>query len=198
MILVIDNYDSFAYNLVQAIGTIRKQSEQIVVVRNDQIAVAEIMELNPSHIILSPGPGRPKEAGICEEVIRTYEGQFPILGVCLGHQAICEAYGATITHAKVLMHGKQSRITVHPDCELFGGMEETMVVGRYHSLVASREQLPDELEVVAQTEDGTIMAVKHKKYPIFGVQFHPESILTPLGLKVISNFCEVQKQGRII
>lgn len=198
MILVIDNYDSFAYNLVQAIGTITKQSERIVVVRNDQIKVAEIKELNPSQIILSPGPGRPKEAGICEEVIRTYEGQIPILGVCLGHQAICEVYGATITHAKVLMHGKQSSIKVNPECELFAGMEETMVVGRYHSLVASREQLPEVLEVVAETEDGTVMAVKHKKYPIFGVQFHPESILTPMGLKVISNFFDSQKQSRMM
>lgn len=188
MVLLIDNYDSFSYNLYQVIGTLQPD---IRVIRNDELTVEEIEELVPSHIVLSPGPGKPKDAGICEDVVRKLGGKIPILGVCLGHQAICEAYGATITYADRLMHGKQSEITIESETKLFRGMERQIKVARYHSLVAEKNTIPEELRVTAVTKEGEIMAVAHKKHDVYGVQFHPESILTPEGKQMIANFLEV-------
>lgn len=185
MILLIDNYDSFSYNLVQLAGSI---NPDIQVIRNDAMTVDEIKALNPSHIILSPGPGYPKDAGVCEDVVRQLAGQFPILGVCLGHQGICEVYGANISHAKKLMHGKKSDIKVDNTSKLFIGLPEVIEAARYHSLVAKPESIPEELEVIAEDINGEIMAVQHKKYQVFGVQFHPESILTPCGFHILNNF----------
>lgn len=184
MVLLIDNYDSFSYNLVQLVGTV---NPDIRVIRNDEMTVAEIEALAPSHIIISPGPGRPANAGICEEVIRHFGPQIPILGVCLGHQAICETYGATISYAKQLMHGKMSVIRLQ-DSPLYEGMGGTAKVARYHSLIALRETIPECLRITADTEDEEIMAVQHKQYPTFGVQFHPESIMTPQGMQMLENF----------
>ena len=173
MILLIDNYDSFSYNLVQLVGTI---APDIRVIRNDEMTVEQIEQLAPTHIIVSPGPGRPSKAGVCEEVIKYFNGKVPILGVCLGHQAICEVYGATITYAKKLMHGKMS----------VAG--ETAEVARYHSLIAQKETIPECLQVIATTDDGEVMGVKHKEAPTYGLQFHPESILTPTGIDMLKNF----------
>jgi anthranilate synthase component 2 len=195
MILLIDNYDSFSYNLYQLIGIV---TPDIKVIRNDEMTVREIEALNPSHIILSPGPGKPEDAGVCEDVVRELAGKIPIMGVCLGHQAICEVYGATVTYAKRLMHGKQSVCTLEDD-KIFNGIGDSgktehvngkkMKVARYHSLAAKSETIPDCLKVIAVSDDdGEIMAVKHKDYPVYGLQFHPESILTPEGIKIIQNF----------
>lgn len=193
MILVIDNYDSFSYNLVQVMGAIlvgtgKERREKIKVVRNDAITLEEIDALQPSRILLSPGPGRPKDAGICEAVIKRFYKKYPILGVCLGHQAICEAFGATITYAKELMHGKQSVISIEKECKLFEGLEEKETVARYHSLVAKEDTIPSALRVIARDEIGEVMAVKHNNYEVYGVQFHPESVLTPKGAKILENF----------
>jgi anthranilate synthase component 2 len=188
MILLIDNYDSFSYNLVQIIGGFRKD---IRVVRNDERTVKSIAEMRPSHIVLSPGPGFPKAAGICEDLVRTLKGTVPILGVCLGHQGICEAFGAKIIHAKELMHGKQSHIRLKKESKLFQGLPTEILAGRYHSLIVERETLPEELLVIAQDENQEIMAVKHREYEIYGLQFHPESILTPQGAKIIQNFLSI-------
>ncbi len=185
MILLIDNYDSFSYNLYQYVGSVNKN---IRVFRNDEITVNDIRELDPTHIILSPGPGRPKDAGICEELVTSLKGQYPILGVCLGHQAICEAFGATIDHAGNLMHGKTSVAHIDNGSKLFSGLSEDITVGRYHSLSAVRGTLPDVLKITGYTDDGEVMAVEHRDYPIFGLQFHPESVLTPDGMKMIENF----------
>ncbi|MGN0588887.1 MAG: anthranilate synthase component II [Ruminiclostridium sp.] len=185
MILLIDNYDSFSYNLFQLIGEI---NPDIKVIRNDEMTIEEIERLNPERIILSPGPGRPEDAGIIIEVAKTISRKIPTLGVCLGHQAICAAYGAEITYAKQLMHGKQSVVSLEKDCPLFKGVTEKTPVARYHSLAAKADTIPDCLKATAVTEDGEIMAVQHKEYPIFGVQFHPESILTPEGRKMLDNF----------
>ena len=185
MILLVDNYDSFSYNLYQYVGTI---SSDIRVIRNDDMTVEEIEALKPSHIILSPGPGKPKDAGICEELVTKLAGKFPILGVCLGHQAICEAFGATVSHSKQLMHGKTSVATVDNTSKLFTGFGDTVTVGRYHSLCAKADTIPDCLKVTATTEDGEVMAVEHKEHPVYGVQFHPESILTEGGIGIIRNF----------
>ncbi len=185
MILLIDNYDSFSYNLYQLMGEI---NPDIKVIRNDELTVEEIRELKPEKIVLSPGPGRPKEAGIIIDVVKQLGKEVPILGVCLGHQAICVAFGATITYAKKLMHGKQSVVTVDETCKLFRGCEKQTPVARYHSLGADKDTMPEELKVTAITEDGEIMAVCHVKYPIYGVQFHPESILTPEGKTMLENF----------
>ena len=185
MILLIDNYDSFTYNLVQYLGTIQPD---IHVVRNDKITVEEIEKMSPTHIVLSPGPGYPKDAGVCEAVIRTFEGKIPILGICLGHQAICEVYGAVIAPAEKLMHGKKSLISLKKGCELFRGLGVQTDAARYHSLVARKETIPDVLEVTAESEEGEIMAVQHKKYPVYGLQFHPESILTEQGMQILYNF----------
>lgn len=199
MILLIDNYDSFSYNLVQLIGSILEEKEpeksgrpeEIKVIRNDEMTVEDISELKPSHIILSPGPGRPIDAGICEEVVTNLKGRFPILGVCLGHQGICEAFGGVVTYASSLMHGKQSIVKVDTLSPLFKGLEEEVTVGRYHSLAAEQASLPAELHVIARASDGDIMAVKHKDYEIYGVQFHPESVLTPNGRIMMENFLNI-------
>lgn len=199
MILLIDNYDSFSYNVYQLVGTVQPD---IKVVRNDELSIAQIEELKPSHIILSPGPGRPKDAGICEDVIRHFAGKIPILGICLGHQAICEVFGADVTYAKELMHGKQSVAGLDNDSVLFRGMPDKITVARYHSLAASPETIPECLKVTAKTDDGEIMAVEHRDYPVYGVQFHPESVLTPRGEEIISNFIQgkvnsdVRQSGR--
>ena len=191
MILLIDNYDSFSYNLVQFFGTVEPD---IKVVRNDECTIDEIRAMKPTHIILSPGPGYPKDAGICEEVIGQLKGEFPILGVCLGHQAICEVFGAKICHAKQLMHGKQSVVTIDNEKPIFMGLDKQIPVARYHSLAAIRNTLPDELKVTAETADGEVMAVEHRDYPVYGLQFHPESVLTPKGMTLIENFLNISKE----
>lgn len=185
MILLIDNYDSFSYNLYQLIGAIEPE---IKVIRNDAMSVDEIAALCPEAIILSPGPGRPANAGVCIEVVQKLGSRFPILGVCLGHQAICEAFGATVSYAKQLMHGKQSMTDFSPDCALFTGCPSPAPVARYHSLAALADTMPACLAVTATTQDGEIMAVKHKEYAVYGVQFHPESIMTPDGKTMLQNF----------
>lgn len=187
MILLIDNYDSFSYNLYQLIGEI---NPNIKVIRNDEMTIAEIEQLSPEKIILSPGPGRPEDAGVIVEVAKTISKKIPTLGVCLGHQAICSAYGAKITYAKELMHGKQSEVNFSPS-PIFKGITEKSLVARYHSLAADRDTMPDCLKITANTTDGEIMAVEHKDYSIFGVQFHPESIMTPMGKKMIDNFIKL-------
>ncbi|MDR3767078.1 MAG: aminodeoxychorismate/anthranilate synthase component II [Butyricicoccus sp.] len=187
MILLIDNYDSFSYNLYQLIGSI---DPDIQVIRNDQMTLSEIEALAPRAIFLSPGPGKPADAGICEDVIRTFTGKIPLFGVCLGHQAICEALGGTVSYAERLMHGKVSEVTLDHTGRLFAGLPDTIPVARYHSLAAVRDTLPDCLRVTAQTADGEIMAVEHTKYPVCGVQFHPESVMTPDGQTIIRNFLE--------
>lgn len=185
MILLIDNYDSFSYNLVQLAGSI---NPDIKVIRNDEMTVDEIRKLHPSHIILSPGPCYPKDAGICEEVALKMRGEMPILGVCLGHQAICEAYGGSIVHAKELMHGKKSRIKIDNTSPIFKGLENETDAARYHSLIARAEDLPECFQVIATDSMGEIMAVKHKESELYGLQFHPESILTPKGSIIMKNF----------
>ena len=185
MILLIDNYDSFSYNLYQLLGSIEPD---IRVIRNDEMSVAEIEALAPDRIIISPGPGRPEDAGIIIEAVKALGRKIPILGVCLGHQAICAAFGATITYARQLMHGKQSPVTFDQSSLLFKGCPSPAPVARYHSLAADPDTLPECLAVTARTEDGEVMAVQHREYPIFGVQFHPESILTPDGTAMLSNF----------
>lgn len=185
MILLIDNYDSFSYNLYQMVGEI---DPDIRVIRNDAMTVEEIRKLNPTRIILSPGPGRPEDAGVIIEVARTLGKEIPTLGVCLGHQAICMAFGAKITYAKELMHGKQSKVKFDTACPLFKGCPQTAEVARYHSLAAQADTIPEELTVTAVTGDNEVMAVQHREYPIYGVQFHPESIMTPDGRKMLENF----------
>lgn len=186
MILLIDNYDSFSYNLYQLAGSV---NPDIKVVRNDELSIEEIKDLDPSHIILSPGPGYPLNAGVCEEVVLKLGGEIPILGVCLGHQAICEALGGKISHAKKLMHGKSSIVNISTDCKIFEGLNKRERVARYHSLIAVN--LPDCLSVTAEDDNGEIMAVAHKEKPIYGLQFHPESILTDSGEKMMRNFLEI-------
>ena len=195
MILLIDNYDSFSYNLVQLLGQIRPD---IRVVRNDAVTVHEIRAMKPDHLVLSPGPGYPGSAGILEQAVRELAGELPILGVCLGHQGICEAFGGRIMRAEHLMHGKQSRIqrtdlnSTAGECPLFYGLAEEFLAARYHSLVAEPASLPEELEAVAEDAEGReIMAVRHRKYPVYGLQFHPESIMTPEGSKILENFLEI-------
>ena len=183
MIVLIDNYDSFTYNLVQLLGSF---TPEIEVVRNDGCTMEDIKKMAPKAIVLSPGPGKPAEAGICEEVVKTFGKTIPILGVCLGHQAICECYGGKIGYAKKVMHGKQSRVEIAQESPLFEGLEKEILVARYHSLAAV--EVPEELKVVAKTADGEVMAVEHREYPVFGVQFHPESILTPQGEAIVRNF----------
>lgn len=185
MILLIDNYDSFSYNLYQLIGEL---DPDIKIIRNDELTVEEIRELNPRRIIISPGPGRPKDAGVIVEAVTSLREDFPILGVCLGHQAICAAFGATVTYAKELMHGKQSDVTFDTACPLFRGCPAAAPAARYHSLAVAADTIPACLQITARTADGEVMAVKHKEYPIYGVQFHPESIMTPDGKTMLSNF----------
>ncbi len=185
MILLIDNYDSFSYNLYQLIGCI---DPDIKVIRNDEMTTGEIRALHPERIILSPGPGRPENAGIIVEAARELGREIPTLGVCLGHQAICMAFGGEITYASRLMHGKQSEVRFDRECPLFRGCPDTAAVARYHSLAAKAETLPGCLKVTARTAEGEIMAIQHREYPIYGVQFHPESIMTPDGKRMLENF----------
>ena len=192
MILLIDNYDSFSYNLYQLIGEI---DPEIKVIRNDELTVEEIRALKPDRIILSPGPGRPEDAGVIIDVVKELGRDYPILGVCLGHQAICAAYGAEIIHAKRLMHGKQSAVTFDKSCPLFADCPETAPVARYHSLAANEATIPDCLKVTARTEDGEIMAVQHKDYQVYGLQFHPESIMTPDGKAMLNRFIKGLQKG---
>jgi anthranilate synthase component 2 len=192
MILLIDNYDSFTYNLYQALGEV---NPDIMTVRNDKITIDEIADLKPSHIVISPGPGRPSEAGIIEDVIKKFRGKIPILGVCLGLQAIVESYGGEITYAKSIMHGKQSEIEIISDSTIFKGIENNnrncFRAARYHSLSARKEKFPANLTITAISENGEIMAIEDKKNRVYGLQFHPESVLTPTGNIIIKNFLEV-------
>lgn len=189
MILVIDNYDSFTYNLVQYLGEL---GEDIEVYRNDKITIEEIEKLNPERILISPGPGCPSGAGISKEVISHFAGKVPILGVCLGHQSISEVYGAKIVRGDRIMHGKVSPIH-HTGVDIFKDIPSPFMATRYHSLVVQPDTLTDPLEVIARTEEDEIMAVRHKELPIWGVQFHPESILTESGKKMLKNFIEIGK-----
>ena len=191
MILLIDNYDSFSYNLYQLIGSVEPD---IKVIRNDDCTIEEIEKMEPEALILSPGPGRPEDAGVCIEVIKYFAGKIPILGVCLGHQAICKAFGGTVSYAKELMHGKQKMIYQTGENKIFAGMEKAFPAARYHSLAALKETLPPELRVTAQSEDGEVMAVEHREYPVYGLQFHPESVMTPDGRKMIENFLKEIKK----
>ena len=192
MILLIDNYDSFSYNLYQLIGEV---NSDIQVSRNDKITIEEIRDLNPEAIILSPGPGKPENAGICIDLVREFHDRIPILGVCLGHQAICVAFGGSVSHAKRLMHGKSSEISLDYDY-IFKGLPSQISVGRYHSLSLVKETLPDSLEIISKAgDDGEVMAVKHKQFNVYGLQFHPESILTSDGLTIIENFLDKVKRG---
>lgn len=201
MILLIDNYDSFSYNLYQMIGMLEPD---IRVIRNDAYTVEQILEMRPSGIILSPGPGRPGDAGVCIGLVRRISAEaapaasggsraVPVLGVCLGHQSICEAFGAQVGYAKELMHGKTSQCRIDTASPIFSGMETVEQVGRYHSLAALEETMPDCLKVTARCADGEIMAVEHAEHPIFGIQFHPESILTPHGSRILENFVKMSR-----
>jgi anthranilate synthase/aminodeoxychorismate synthase-like glutamine amidotransferase len=190
MLLVIDNYDSFTYNLVQYLG---EMGQDVRVVRNDEIPAGDIATWAPSHIVISPGPCTPNEAGISLEVIRTYAGKIPILGVCLGHQAIGQAFGGKVVRAARVMHGKTSQIS-HDGKGLFTGLPNPFEATRYHSLLIERASVPDSLEVTAQTAENEIMAVRHKTLPVEGVQFHPESFLTTSGKDLLRNF--IVRQGR--
>ncbi|WP_298519676.1 aminodeoxychorismate/anthranilate synthase component II [uncultured Methanobrevibacter sp.] len=192
MILLIDNYDSFSYNLFQLVGEL---NSDISVYRNDKITIEEIKNLNPEAIILSPGPGKPENAGICIDIVKEFHDRIPILGVCLGHQSICAAFGGRISYAKRLMHGKSSKISLDYDF-IFKGLPTEISVGRYHSLSLAEDTLPSCLEIISKSrDDGEVMAVKHKDFNVYGLQFHPESILTPDGLTIIENFLEKVEKG---
>ncbi|MGG4142081.1 aminodeoxychorismate/anthranilate synthase component II [Paenibacillus algorifonticola] len=188
MILVIDNYDSFTYNLVQYLGEL---GEDIVVKRNDELGLADIEQLAPDHILISPGPCSPNEAGISLSLIEHFKGKIPIFGVCLGHQAIGQAFGGDVIRAERLMHGKTSQM-VHDGKTIFEGIPSPFTATRYHSLIVKKETLPDCLEISAETAEGEIMALRHKEYPIEGVQFHPESIISEHGLTLLRNFLEIR------
>ncbi|MDR1388034.1 MAG: aminodeoxychorismate/anthranilate synthase component II [Propionibacteriaceae bacterium] len=198
MILLIDNYDSFSYNLYQLIGSLLSRqldpadqppADQLIrVVRNDQATVPELLALDPSHIVVSPGPGRPSQAGVCLEAIAAWAGRRPILGVCLGHQAICQAFGAEISYARQLVHGQAWPVQLDLGCPLFAGLPATIEAARYHSLAAQDQPWPADLRPIARSADGEIMAVAHRHWPVFGIQFHPESILTPAGPAIMANF----------
>lgn len=185
MILLIDNYDSFVYNLYQLVGSIQPD---IKVVRNDALTCDDIEALAPDALILSPGPGRPADAGVCVPAIKRFAGKLPIFGVCLGHQAICEAFGGTVGYAKQLMHGKVSQVLAEPESALFAGLPDVFPVARYHSLAADERTLPEALRVTARTADGEVMAVEDATRRVYGVQFHPESVMTPDGAAIIRNF----------
>ena len=203
MILLIDNYDSFSYNLYQLLGGILEErrreeaegggdaaGEELQVIRNDAYTCDQIRQMDPEGIVLSPGPGRPEDAGVCIDVVRELGSQIPILGVCLGHQAICRAYGAEVSYAKELMHGKQSPAILDTGCPVFARCSPQTMVGRYHSLAAVGSTLPPELLVTARTTDGEIMAVRHREDPVCGLQFHPESILTPEGPLMLKSWVD--------
>lgn len=187
MILIIDNYDSFTYNLVQYLGEL---GQSLKVYRNDKIDLKEILNINPDKIVISPGPGRPKDAGISNMVIKNFSGKVPILGVCLGHQCIGEAFGGRVVRAKHIMHGKTSLI-YHNKKGIFKGIKNPFEATRYHSLLIENKSLPKVLEVTAKTKEGEIMGVKHKDFSVWGVQFHPESILTFEGKKILNNFSKL-------
>ena len=189
MILLIDNYDSFSYNLYQMAGEI---DPNIKVIRNDKISSSEIEKINPDNIIISPGPGRAKDAGISIDLIKEFHDKIPILGICLGHQVIYEAFGGNVSYSKVLMHGKSSKIKIDNENPLFHNLDAELFVGRYHSLSAVEETLPKNLSIIAKSkEDNEIMAVTHEKYPVYGLQFHPESILTSNGCEILKNFLNI-------
>lgn len=190
MIILIDNYDSFSYNLYQLAGSLYPD---IRVVRNDAYTAEELESLNPEAILISPGPGRPEDAGVSIDAIRHFAGKVPILGVCLGHQAICKCFGATVSYAKELVHGKAYDVTLDTESPLFHGMPKTIRAARYHSLAAVESTMPECLRITARTKDGEIMAVEHRDYPIYGLQFHPESIMTPEGHKILENFFAIAK-----
>jgi anthranilate synthase component 2 len=190
MILIIDNYDSFTFNLVHIVGSV---TDDYKVVRNDALTTEEIKKLNPAKILISPGPGRPENAGVTEEVIRELGSVIPILGVCLGHQAIGQVFGAEVVHAPTLMHGKTS-IIEHDGKTVFCDVEDSFTATRYHSLTLDPDSIPENLEVSAKTPDGVIMGVRHKTYPIEGIQFHPESILTIEGPKIVINWLNLEYQ----
>lgn len=189
MTLLIDNYDSFTYNLYQYIGSI---NPQIITVRNDELRIEDIATLAPDRIVISPGPGAPRDAGCIETVVRAYATRVPILGVCLGHQAICEAFGAHIVHAKTLMHGKTSTVAINNRVPIFAGLPGKIEVARYHSLAVDEQTLPAQLQVCARAQDGEVMAVAHVSQPVYGVQFHPESIMTPCGMQILKNFMKLR------
>ena len=192
MILMIDNYDSFTYNLVQYLGEL---GEELVVARHDQITLQKVRALKPAGIVISPGPGSPKDAGISNALIKTFAGQIPILGVCLGHQCIGEVFGGEVVRAKRLMHGKTSQI-LHDGRQLFRGLPNPFEATRYHSLIVQRERLPRELQITAWTKEGEIMGLRHRRWPVYGVQFHPESILTKSGKDLLRNFLRLVKTFR--
>ncbi|MBE5908021.1 MAG: aminodeoxychorismate/anthranilate synthase component II [Lachnospiraceae bacterium] len=190
MILLIDNYDSFSYNVYQLVSSV---AEDVRVIRNDDYTPDEIKAMEPEAIILSPGPGKPKDAGVCLDVVQQLRGSIPILGICLGHQAICEAYGGTVGYAKELMHGKQKPIRKTMESKLLKGLQPVFLAARYHSLSAEEATLPKELQVIARSDDADeeVMAVEDAANNVFGVQFHPESVMTPEGKQIIENFTEV-------
>lgn len=189
MIVLIDNYDSFSYNLYQLIGA---QEPDIKVIRNDEMTLEQIEEMKPQLIVLSPGPGKPADAGICIEAVKYFKGKIPVFGVCLGHQAICEAYGATVSYASRLMHGKTSTVTLESDkSHIYKGMGSSMKAARYHSLSVIEDTLPEELVITGRAEDGEIMSVEDTVNHVYGVQFHPESVLTPRGDALIRNLLRV-------
>ena len=192
MILIIDNYDSFTYNLYQYVGEVY---DDVLVIRNDEFTIEELKKLPLQGIIISPGPGRPENAGLSIEVIKAFEGMLPIMGICLGHQAIGYAYGGRVISAPEIRHGKTS-IIKHNEEGLFKGLKENLKVMRYHSLIVERDTLPQELRITAETEDGLIMGVKHKKFQVYGLQFHPESIFTEQGKMIIKNFVEVVSNAK--
>lgn len=183
MIVLLDNYDSFTYNLYQILA----EYDEVKVFRNDKVTLQQIAELNPKGIIISPGPGRPENAGILIDVVKEFKGIYPMLGVCLGHQGIAESFGGNIVRAKNIVHGKRSLITIK-EAKIFKGLNEKQDVMRYHSLIVDRDTLPETLEIIAETDEKEIMAIKHKEYEVYGVQFHPESIYTSCGRKIIENF----------
>lgn len=188
MVLMIDNYDSFTYNLYQYIGEFEPD---IRVYRNDEITAEEILQINPDHLVISPGPKAPKDAGNCLDIIKKVSGKIPILGVCLGHQSIGEAFGGDVIHAKKLFHGKSSRIQLKAD-PIFEGLPQEITVARYHSLVVDMKTVPDCFEILSKTEEDEIMAMRHKTLPVYGLQFHPESILTEGGKVILSNFLKIR------
>ena len=191
MILLVDNYDSFSYNLYQLIGSF---DEDIKVIRNDELSADEALKLNPDVIVISPGPGKPEDAGICVDLIKKAAGKVPLLGVCLGHQAITVAFSGVVSYADKIMHGKQSEAIIDTTCPIFKGLDERMKDARQHSHTKVKEKLPECLKVICETKDNVIMGVKHKEYDIYGLQFHPESILTPDGAKIIENFLNLKKE----
>ncbi len=191
MILLIDNYDSFTYNVYQYVGSV---INDIKVTRNDMITIDEIKKLAPDKIIISPGPGIPDDAGICIDIIKEFGQTIPILGICLGHQCMAQVFGATISHAKTLCHGKFSMLT-YKNSKLLLGVKQPFKAARYHSLAIVEETLPDCFITTSQAPDGEIMAIEHKTYPLFGLQFHPESIYTPQGMTIIRNFLKMERAG---